>query len=53
VVAVSRRILPKANRWMKPRSACGCSGRNHRVYRLRLVTPKEAFCQRLIKNRVR
>src|SRR3954447_14190387 len=55
VVAVGRRILPKAN---LVDEAAQClrllSGRNHRVYTaVCLVTPKEAFRQRLIETRVR
>ena len=55
VVAVGRRILPKAN---LVDEAAQClrllSGRNHRVYTaICLVTPKEAFRQRLIETRVR
>src|SRR5262249_30501665 len=55
VVAVGRRILPKAN---LVDEAAQClrllSGRNHRVYTaICVVTPKEAFRQRLIETRVR
>ena len=55
VVAVGRRILPKAELLDE---AAQClrllSGRNHRVYSaICLVTPKEAFRQRLIETRVR
>src|SRR6201987_1949338 len=55
VVPVGRRILPKAN---LVDEAAQClrmlSGRNHRVYTaVCLVTPKEAFRQRLIEARVR
>jgi len=55
VVAVGRRILPKAN---LVDEAAQClrllSGRNHRVYTaICLVTPKETFRQRLIETRVR
>src|SRR5216683_2920766 len=55
VVAVGRRILPKAN---LVDEAAQClrllSGRNHRVYTaICLVTPKESFRQRLIETRVR
>src|SRR5580693_4453373 len=55
VVAVGRRILPKAN-LVDEASQCLrlLSGRNHRVYTaVCLVTPKEAFRQRLIETRVR
>jgi septum formation protein len=55
VVAVGRRILPKAN-LVDEASQClrMLSGRNHRVYTaICLVTPKEAFRQRLIETRVR
>src|ERR1700712_4859780 len=53
--AVARRILPKAN---LVDEAAQClrllSGRNHRVYTaICLVTPKEAFRQRLVETRVR
>src|SRR3954470_8269400 len=55
VGAVGRRILPKADLLDE---AAQClrllSGRNHRVYTaICLVTPKEAFRQRLIETRVR
>ena len=55
VVAVGRRILPKAEMLDE---AAQClrllSGRNHRVHTaICLVTPKEAFRQRLIETRVR
>ncbi|MGY4366012.1 septum formation protein [Bradyrhizobium sp. LB1.3] len=55
VVAVGRRILPKAN---LVDEAAQClrllSGRNHRVYTaITLVTPREAFRQRLVETRVR
>jgi len=55
VVAVGRRILPKAELLDE---AAQClrllSGRNHRVHTgICLVTPKEAFRQRLIETRVR
>ena len=55
VVAVGRRILPKAN---LVDEAAQClrllSGRNHRVYTaICLVTPKETFRQRHIETRVR
>jgi len=55
VVAVGRRVLPKAELIDE---AAQClrllSGRNHRVYTaVCLVTPKEAFRQRLIETRVR
>ena len=55
VVAVGRRILPKAN---LVDEAAQClrllSGRNHRVYTaICLVTPREAFRQRLVETRVR
>jgi septum formation protein len=55
VVAVGRRILPKAN-LVDEASQCLrlLSGRNHRVYTaICLVTPREAFRQRLIETRVR
>ncbi|HET7850741.1 MAG TPA: Maf-like protein [Pseudolabrys sp.] len=55
VVAVGRRILPKAN-LMDEAAQCLrlLSGRNHRVYTaICLVTPKEAFRQRLVETRVR
>ena len=55
VVAVGRRILPKAN---LVDEAVQClrllSGRNHRVYTaICLVTPKEAYRQRMVETRVR
>jgi septum formation protein len=55
VVAVGRRILPKAELLDE---AAQClrllSGRNHRVFTsVCLVTPKEAFRQRLVETRVR
>jgi septum formation protein len=55
VVAVGRRILPKAELLDQ---AAQClrllSGRNHRVHSaVCLVTPKEAFRQRLVETRVR
>src|SRR6266508_2740252 len=55
VVAVGRRILPKAELLDE---AAQClrllSGRNHRVYSgVCVVTPKEAFRQRLVETRVR
>ena len=55
VVAVGRRILPKADLLDE---AAQClrllSGRSHRVHTgICLVTPKEAFRQRLIETRVR
>jgi septum formation protein len=55
VVAVGRRILPKAE---LVDEAAQClrllSGRNHRVHTsICLVTPKEAFRQRLVETRVR
>jgi len=55
VVAVGRRILPKAELLDE---AAQClrllSGRNHRVHSaICLVTPKEAFRQRLVETRVR
>jgi septum formation protein len=55
VVAVGRRILPKAELLDQ---AAQClrllSGRNHRVYTsICLVTPREAFRQRLVETRVR
>jgi septum formation protein len=55
VVAVGRRILPKAEMLDE---AAQClrllSGRNHRVYTsVCMVTPKEAFRQRLTETRVR
>ena len=55
VVAVGRRILPKADLLDE---AAQClrllSGRNHRVHTaVCLVTPKEAYRQRLVETRVR
>jgi septum formation protein len=55
VVAVGRRILPKAELIDE---AAQClrllSGRNHRVHTaICLVTPKEAYRQRLVETRVR
>jgi septum formation protein len=55
VVAVGRRILPKAELLDE---AAQClrllSGRNHRVYSgVCVVTPREAFRQRLVETRVR
>jgi len=55
VVAVGRRILPKAELLDE---AAQClrllSGRNHRVYTgLCVVTPTEAFRQRIVETRVR
>ncbi len=55
VVAVGRRILPKAELLDE---AAQClrllSGRNHRVHTaVSLVTPAEAFRQRLVETRVR
>ena len=55
VVAVGRRILPKADLLDE---AAQClrllSGRNHHVYTaVCLVTPREAFRQRLVDTRVR
>ena len=55
VVAVGRRVLPKAETLDQ---AAQClrllSGRAHRVYTgVCLVTPKEAFRQRLVETRVR
>ena len=55
VVAVGRRILPKAE-LVDEASQCLrlLSGRNHRVYTaVCLVTPNEAFRQRLVETRVR
>src|SRR5215469_6375813 len=55
VVAVGRRILPKAE-LVDEASQClrQLSGRNHRVYTgICLVTPREAFRQRLVETRVR
>ena len=55
VVAVGRRVLPKAELLDE---AAQClrllSGRSHRVYTgVCLVTPKQAFRQRLVETRVR
>jgi septum formation protein len=55
VVAVGRRILPKAN-LVDEASQCLrlLSGRNHRVYTaICMVTPRESFRQRLVETRVR
>src|SRR5438876_3622921 len=55
VVAVGRRVMPKAD-MLEDAAACLrlLSGRNHRVYTgICLVTPKEAFRQRLVETRVR
>ncbi len=55
VVAVGRRVMPKAD-MLEEAAACLrlLSGRNHRVYTgICLVTPKEAFRQRLVETRVR
>jgi septum formation protein len=55
VVAVGRRILPKAE-LLDEASQCLrlLSGRNHRVFTsICLVTPKEAYRQRLVETRVR
>ena len=55
VVAVGRRILPKAE-MLDEASQCLrlLSGRSHRVYTaICLVTPREAFRQRLVETRVR
>jgi septum formation protein len=55
VVAVGRRILPKTE-MLDEAAACLrlLKGRNHRVYTgICLVTPKEAFRQRLVETRVR
>ena len=55
VVAVGRRILPKAE-MLDEAAQClrMLSGRNHRVYTsVCMVTPKEAFRQRLVETRVR
>ena len=55
VVAVGRRVMPKAD-MLEDAAACLrlLSGRNHRVYTgVCLVTPKEAFRQRLVETRVR
>ncbi len=55
VVAVGRRVMPKTE-LMEEAAQCLrlLSGRNHRVYTsVCLVTPKEAFRQRLVETRVR
>src|SRR5262249_2544498 len=55
VVAVGRRILPKPE-LVDEASECLrlLSGRNHRVHTaICLVTPKEAYRQRLVETRVR
>ena len=55
VVAVGRRILPKTEA-VDEATACLrlLSGRSHRVYTaVCLVTPKEAFRERLVESRVR
>src|SRR4030095_11710326 len=55
VVAVGRRILPKPE-LVDEASECLrlLSGRNHRVHTaICLVTPKEAFRQRLVETKVR
>jgi septum formation protein len=55
VVAVGRRILPKAE-LLDEAAQClrMLSGRNHRVHTgVCLVTPNEAFRQRLVETRVR
>ena len=55
VVAVGRRILPKAN-LVDEASQCLrlLSGRNHRVHTsVCLITPKETFRQRHVETRVR
>ena len=55
VVAVGRRVMPKAD-MLEDAAAClrMLSGRNHRVYTgICLVTPQEAFRQRLVETRVR
>ncbi len=55
VVAVGRRILPKAE-LLDEATRCLrlLSGRSHRVHTsICLVTPKEAFRQRLVETRVR
>src|SRR3982075_3927805 len=55
VVAVGRRILPKAE--LLDEAGQGLrllSGRNHRVHTaICLITPKEAFRQRLVETKVR
>ena len=55
VVCVGRRILPKPELVSEASSALHLlSGRSHRVYTaICLVTPREAFRQRLIETRVR
>jgi septum formation protein len=55
VVAVGRRILPKAETLDEAGQCLRLlSGRNHRVYTaICLVTPREAFRQRLVETRVR
>ena len=55
VVAVGRRILPKAELLDEAQQCLRLlSGRNHRVYTsICLVTPREAFRQRLVETRVR
>jgi septum formation protein len=55
VVSVGRRILPKAE-MLDEAGQCLrlLSGRNHRVYTaICVVTPREAFRQRLVETRVR
>src|SRR5215217_5671916 len=55
VVAVGRRVMPKTE-MLDEAAACLrlLSARNHRVYTgICLVTPKEAFRQRLVETRVR
>ena len=55
MVAVGRRILPNAE-LLDEAAQClrQLSGRNHRVYTsVCVVTPKEAFRQRLVETRVR
>ena len=55
VVAVGRRILPKAN-LVDEASQCLrlLSGRNHRVYTaVCLITPKRRYRQRVVETRVR
>ena len=55
VVAVGRRVMPKTE-MLDEAAACLrlLRGRNHRVYTsICLVTPKEAFRQRLVETRVR
>src|ERR1700746_1281202 len=55
VVAVGRRILPKAERLGDaPQCLRPLAGRNHRVHTaICLVTPKETFRQRYVETRVR